>query len=277
MIEPSILPAIRERLDRAQTLPPLHYRPVVADDVPLGSIDDVRAARLAQFHGVFSVTDSAVALRAHLQSSEERSRALSDVARTLRVEGALPAWRNELYAISPAFDSSPLFYLERGAARYFGFRTWAAHVNGIVGDGDDVRMWFARRSTSKAVDPGLLDNLVGGGIAAGWSAAETVVKEAWEEAGIDRRLATRAVPCGALDVERAMFDGLQRETIYVYDLVLPADFKPINQDGEASEYHLASLGEAARWIAESSGPHVTTVESSLVALDYLERSGAFDA
>jgi 8-oxo-dGTP pyrophosphatase MutT (NUDIX family) len=277
VIEPSILPAIRARLDRAQTLPPLRYRPVVVGDAPLGSIDDVRAARLAQFHGVFSVTDSVVALRAHLQSSDERSSAMSDVARTLRAEGALPAWRNELYAIATAFESPPLFHLERGAARYFGFRTWAAHVNGIVRDDDEVRMWFARRSTSKAVDPGLLDNLVGGGIAAGLSPAETVVKEAWEEAGIDRQLAARAVPCGALDVERAMFDGLQRETIYVYDLALATDFTPINQDGEASEYHLASLEEAARWIAEASGPHLTTVESSLVALDYLERSGAFDA
>ena len=273
MIEASILPAIRARLDRAQTLPPIRYRPVVVDGANVGSIDDARAARLAAFGDVFAITDDAVVLRP--QGSEERSRALARVAGTLRAEGALPAWRNELYAISTAFGSPPLFHLERGAARYFGFRTWAAHVNGIVHEGGDPRMWFARRSISKAVDPGLLDNLVGGGIAAGLSVAETVVKEAWEEAGIDPSLAMRATPSGTVDVQRAMFDGLQRETIFVHDLVLPADFTPVNQDGEASEYRLAALEHAARWIAEDSGVNQTTIESSRVALDYLERHRAF--
>jgi len=34
------------------------------------------------------------------------------------------------------------------------------------------------------IDPGMLDNLVGGGIAAGATVIDTVVREAWEEAGI---------------------------------------------------------------------------------------------
>ncbi len=275
MIERSILPAIRARLDRAQTLPSVRYRPVVIDGVHVGSIDDARAARLSRVHDLFTVTDQVVVLGR--EGSEERSRAMADVARTLRAEGALPAWRDELYAITTTFGSPPLLHLERGAARYFGFRTWAAHVNGIVDDGDDRSMWFARRSMTKAVDPGLFDNLVGGGIAAGLSVAETVVKEAWEEAGIGHDLAMRAVPRGTVHVQRAMVDGLQRETIFIHDLVLPATFTPVNQDGEASEYRRATLEDAAQWIAEDSGANQTTIESSVVALDYLERSGAFDA
>ena len=71
------------------------------------------------------------------------------------------------------------FELERCAARYFGIRTFAAHINGLVRTDDGIRMWLGRRSPHKAVDPGLLDNMVGGGIAAGASVEATVIKEAW--------------------------------------------------------------------------------------------------
>ena len=36
-------------------------------------------------------------------------------------------------------------------------------------------------------------------------------------------------------------DGLQRETVFVHDLVLPPDFVPANQDGEAVEHRLVDL------------------------------------
>jgi len=190
----------------------------------------------------------------------------------LRAEGALPAWRDERYAIAARFGSPALAHLERGAARYFGIRTWAAHVNGIVMN-DATRMWFARRSTSKAVDPGLLDNLVGGGIAAGFSVEATVVKESWEEAGIDEALARRARFVGLVEVTRAMFDGLQRETVFVHDLSLPEDFVPDNQDGEAVEHRLVGLDEAARLVAGDGGPDEVTIDASAVVLDYLLRHG----
>jgi hypothetical protein len=75
-------------------------------------------------------------------------------------EGFIPGWRNERYRIADAFE------IERAAARPFGLTTQAVHLNGIAGD----RMWLARRSPSKQIDPGMLDNLVAGGISAGFSA-----------------------------------------------------------------------------------------------------------
>ncbi len=47
-------------------------------------------------------------------------------------------------------------------------------------------MWIARRSPTKPIDPGMLDNLVGGGLAAGLTVAQTLVKEGWEEAASRR-------------------------------------------------------------------------------------------
>ena len=272
VIEAPILTAIRRRLDRAQVLPPVGYRPFVVAGERVGTIDDARAARLRRFGtDVFVVDARGVALAGRLRDFASRTAALADVALVLRAEGALPAWRDELYAVATTFGAPPVCHLERGAARYFGVHTWAAHVNGVVGEGAGARLWFARRSPTKAVDPGLLDNLVGGGIAAGASVEETVVKESFEEAGIDRALALSARPAGALHVRRPMFDGLQLETLFVHDLALPPDFVPRNQDGEVSGHRLVDLGEAARLVAQESGSDEVTVDASLVVLDYLMR------
>jgi 8-oxo-dGTP pyrophosphatase MutT (NUDIX family) len=275
VIEAPILTAIRCRLDRAQALPPIRYRPFVVAGERLGMIDDARAARLRAFGpDLFVVDANAVVLAERLHDFASRTAALCDVALALRAEGALPGWRDETYAVATTFGAPPLCHMERGAARYFGVHTWAVHVNGVVGEGEAAKLWFARRSATKAVDPNLLDNLVGGGIGAGASVEETVVKESFEEAGIERSLALTARRAGTLQVRRAMFDGLQIETLFVHDLALPREFVPRNQDGEVSEHRLVDLREAARLVAQEGGPDEVTVDASVVVLDYLSRHAA---
>lgn len=274
VIEPAILAAIHARLDRALQTPAARLRPFVVAGTTLGFVDDTRAARLAQFGSrAFRVDTHHVELAADLHDEPSRSAAMADVARILRSEGALPGWRDELYRIAPAFEAPASLHLERGAARYFGFRTWAAHVNGIVCTARSASMWLARRSMTKATDPGMLDNLVGGGIAAGLSVAATVIKEAWEEAGIGAALASTARSASVVHVLRALPDGLQRETVFAHDLDLPADFHPVNQDGEATEHRLVDVVDAARAIANDSGPDEVTVDASVVVVDFLLRHG----
>jgi 8-oxo-dGTP pyrophosphatase MutT (NUDIX family) len=98
-----------------------------------------------------------------------------------------------------------------------------------------------------------------------------VIKEAFEEAGIDAPLAAQSVAVGTLDVCREQPDGFQRETIFVYDLWLPQDFVPACRDGEAVEHRLVPLHDAAALIANSAGPDVVTADASLVILDCLLR------
>ena len=273
MIDDAILAAIEARLVRAGAWPAARLRPFAVDGVALGVVDDDRAARLARFD-CFRVTAKEVALDARLATAPARSAAIAEVAAVLRGEGALPAWRDELVAVALELGDAPVFLIERGAARYFGVATYAAHVNGVTQAGGEPRMWLARRSLQKAVDPGLLDNLVGGGIGAAFRVDETVIKEAWEEAGIEPALARRSRPAGVLHSRRAMSDGVQREVLFVHDLALPPDFVPVNQDGEAIEHRLVSLAEAAHAISATASPHEVTPDASLVVLDYLLRQGA---
>lgn len=255
----------------------------VVDGAIAGRFDAERAARLADFDRVFARRGAGIEFARGVEGPRQRTEALEQVARTLAAEGRLTPWRGERYAVGPGRAAAPWFELERAAARYFGVRTYAAHVNGLhaapprAARQDAPELWFARRAAHKAIDPGLLDNLVAGGIAAGQSIAATVVKEAWEEAGIAAELAGRALPVGAVHVYREQPDGVQHETIFVHDLALPRDFSPTPTDGEVAEFRRVDLAAAARLIAQADGPDVVTADASLVVLDCLLRHGAIPA
>jgi 8-oxo-dGTP pyrophosphatase MutT (NUDIX family) len=145
-------------------------------------------------------------------------------------------------------------------------------VNGLTDGGRS--MWIAQRSAHKAIDPGMFDNLVGGGIASGLTGLETVRKEAWEEAGIGRQLVDKAVAAGRLRIRREATDGLHAEIIEVFDLPLPETFVPVNQDGEVAGFRKLSLDALVR---ELEGEAVYTVDAAAVAIDWLARSGAIGA
>jgi 8-oxo-dGTP pyrophosphatase MutT (NUDIX family) len=253
--------------------------PLRIENNVVGWVDEERADVLARFGDVFDRGTSgpapALVLNTSLRTIAARTAALDRVVAVLAAEGRLSAWRDERYAIATHLGSPPLCLIERAAARFFGIRTYAAHVNGVV-RGESTSMWLARRSPKKAIDPGMLDNLVGGGVAAGGTVSATMVREAWEEAGIAADVAVTATAAGAVRVCRAQPDGLQREIIFAHDLWLRPAFVPSNQDGEAVEHRRVCLSDAAALIAHDRGPDVVTADASLVIVDFLLRHGAVD-
>ena len=273
MIDAALLDRIARRLAAALAPPSGPLWPLRVDGRVVGELDPPRALALARFAGTFVVTAGEVRFAAHLADAGARSAAVAGVARALADDGRLTAWRDELYAVGTDTGGNPLFLLERAAARYFGIRTLAAHVNGTTRRDGTTAMWIARRSPRKAIDPGMLDNLVGGGVAAGTTAAATVVKEAWEEAGMPPEVAREARLAGTVEIRRAQPDGLQLETIFVHDLELPGEVVPLNQDGEVVEFRLETPDAVARLIANDSGPDVVTADASLVIVDWLMRHG----
>jgi 8-oxo-dGTP pyrophosphatase MutT (NUDIX family) len=273
MVESHILAGIHARLAAALAHPAGRHTLLRIDGRSFGRVNAARAARLLAFTDVFRRDDDAIVFAPGIATPDDRTRALAQVTLALAAESLLTAWRNERYAVAVQFGASPLFLVERAAARFFGIHTYAAHVNGVVRRDHDTAMWIARRSAGKAIDPGLLDNLVGGGIAAGAGVRQTVVKEAWEEAGIPAALALHARATGAVHICREQPDGLQRETIFVHDLWLPPDFIPAGQDGEVVDHRLVPLVEAARLIANAEGGGVVTADAGLVILDCLIRHG----
>jgi 8-oxo-dGTP pyrophosphatase MutT (NUDIX family) len=267
MIAADLVARIDARLERLLEPPAGPLVALSVDDQPAGLLTPDRARRLALFPA-FESRGAALAL---ICAASDRTAVMAHIAAQLAREGALTAWRDERYAVRPSLDAPPLFEIERAAARYFGIRTYAAHVNGLVRLGDTNAMWLARRSATKSIDAGMLDNLVGGGIAAGATIESTVVKESWEEAGLDAATAARATRAAALTIFRQQPDGIQHETIYAHDLWLPVEWRPVNQDGEAVEHRLVPLDDVARILASDTAPDVMTADASLVARDCLAR------
>ncbi|WP_321934334.1 NUDIX hydrolase [Paraburkholderia sp. J8-2] len=252
------------------------HLPFHIGDERVGWIRQNDVALLARWPDVFEIDGDAgsarVTLAPHFDSVDARSAALASVIGALAGQGHIPGWRNETYAIRNAFDAPPLAFIERAASRFFGTMTYAVHLNGIVEYADAVspgapQLWIARRSDTKATDPGMLDNVVAGGIGWGFGIEATLVKECWEEAGIAEDLAREARAGRTVHVLQSLPEGTQAEQIFIYDLVLPADFVPHNQDGEVGEHRLARIDEAARWIEEGA----MTVDASLATLDCLLR------
>jgi hypothetical protein len=76
-----------------------------------------------------------------------------------------------------------------------------------------------------------------------------------------------------LHLLRDIPEGLQREWIHVYDLALPVDVTPNNQDGEVAELALHDMAHALALAASTE----MTVDASLVTLDFALRHQLLDA
>lgn len=199
-------------------------------------------------------------------------------ALALRARGVIGGWRDERYRCErPLADpcaafGAELFTLERAAFRCFGLMSRAVHINGRLPDG---RWVCGRRALTKATDPGKLDNLAAGGLAAGEDLLACARRELLEEAGVPALLSALLAPRGALRATRWEVEGLHDEVLHVFDLALPDGFEPSNGDGEVSEFVVLDAHEArARLTAGEFGPDAAAVmEGALQREDRGRRHG----
>lgn len=281
--EPASWPALAQaRLSRLPRLPfrlldggrPRSVGSVAQAHLPaLAALPGAGAALHIDDHGAVTLTVPAAARDAFFAEANAR----------LHGQGLIVAWRDETYPVLalPADGSAPdpehdlLASIERAAARFWGTATFGAHCNGHVAgpDGRPERLWIARRADTKPTDPGLLDNLIGGGVPQGQSPAETVVREGWEEAGLTPAQMAGLQPGRVLRLARDLPEGWQLEWLSVYDLALPAGLQPVNQDGEVQALHCWPVEQA---LARAAAGEMT-VDASLATLDFALRHGLLPA
>lgn len=209
----------------------------------------VRAALAHELAGLraspFVLRGEALALQPSLAHPAERTAAVEACLLALRVQGRLGAWRGERYAVVQAWGAPEALQVERAASPWLGVRAFGVHVNGWVRGPRGPLLWVARRSRTKASHPGKLDHLVAGGQPAGLSLRENLAKEAMEEAGVPPGLAARAVGTAPFRYRLLTPDGLRDDTLFCYDLELPAGFVPQAHDGEVEQFRLVPAEEVA--------------------------------
>lgn len=197
------------------------------------------------------------------------SRVLQDAACRWRDAGWLNGWRNENFRAARG-DGSSCFELERAAFRPLGLTSHAVHLNGLVRAEDgSLRMWVGRRSPDKAVDPNRMDNMVGGGVAAGESIAVAREREGWEEAGLPAALLADLPQVSTILAERPVQRGLHREWLHVFDVWLEPGVEPANQDGEVAQHVCLSLDDVEALLVDER----FMIDAALVAADCLARHG----
>ena len=265
-----------QEIGAAQAFDPAKFVPFEVGEARAGWIRRDLPGHLVRWPDILEIGEASVRLSAALKSGPERSAALAEVTRALANDGTIKGWRDETYAVRFRPQQEPLFHIERAAMRFFGLTSVATHLNGYVrgaekmgemGSDPIFRVWIARRSTTKSIDPGMLDTLVGGGVASGQDPWNALLRECHEEAGIERALATQARAAGALQVCHEVPEGLHSEILYAHDLEVPADFRPRSVDGEVSEFLCLAPAEVADRLANGE----FTVEAGLVTLDFLVR------
>jgi 8-oxo-dGTP pyrophosphatase MutT (NUDIX family) len=241
-------------------------RAFVVDGEHVGSVDEAHLAALGPWARWLEVREQAVVLTA---GAEDREAVFAEVNIRLREQGLIRAWRNEPFALFSPSSGAVLAVFERAAARFWGTLTLGAHCNGWVAgpDGRPAALWIARRSLHKPTDPGLLDNLVGGGVPWGQTPWEALAREGFEEAGLSPAQMARATPGRVIELNRDIPEGRQFERLHVFDLQLQAGECPVNQDGEVAEVYLWPLATVT---SAAASPQMT-VDAALVTLDFLVR------
>ena len=174
---------------------------------------------------------------AGLDATPER---LEAAARALAEQGWF-RWRGEAFDVRAEPDGPALATVDRGALPVLGIGAVGVHLNGLVERADGPWLWVARRAADKRLDPGKLDHLVAGGVPAGLGPAETLVKEAEEEAGLPAALVATARHVGVVDYAMARPEGLRRDRLHCFDLVLDDTVRPVAVDGEVAGFELWPL------------------------------------
>lgn len=191
---------------------------------------------------------------------EALAMALNELALRLRGRGRAGAWRDEQLAVVPEGGADPVASIERAAVRPLGIATRAVHLVGWTADGG---MWVQRRAATKANDPGLLDTLMGGMVAATDTPEQALERETWEEAGLRLTTLQALTGGGEVGIRQPSPDGgcgYMVERIRWWQAVLPPELRPENRDGEVDEFLLLTPQElVARLIAGQF-----TLEASLV-------------
>ena len=259
--------ALEELLETALRSPPADWLSIRMGSQTIGYIQPDYVSAIESYLES-TETPALVRFGEHLQIEKLTpyllSHELQELALHLKKIGLIAGWRDESYAWLDVWGHER-FRMERAAFRALGLHSRACHINGYTANHE---LFLGKRSASKATDPNMLDNLAAGGISADETLQQCVVRELWEEAGVPQELSNLVEPVGHIHVRRVVEPkGLHDESLYTYDLLLPEDFHPKNQDGEVADFMKVSWSLAAELILDGE----LTPDAAAVTADFLLR------
>lgn len=252
------------------------------DGTVLGYIPPDIAAKIGRYSHCFVCNPArrCVAFAPLLTEFAARNSAFALMADALRAEDPelARAWRAELYTVYHP-PTVPYVLVERAASVLLGVVTYGVHINGYIPAAktadNTLKMWIPRRSATKSTYPGMLDNTVAGGLAHPYTIWENVVKECYEEAGLDRAFVEANAKAAGVVSYLCQPSGPhgppQPEVEYIYDLAFESesDHVPHPVDGEAESFTLMSIDEIRDCIMRGE----FKPNCAVVLIDFMIRHG----
>ena len=236
----------------------------------IGFVRRTNLSYLTNYDTVFKIFSNVIHFIDRSQSPEDRSSLLKEIVDDLVLRSVIPKLQGELYGIAQNWGEKILAVIDRRAVSFFGIRAYGVHVNGYFKKNNQVYLWIGKRSDTKTIEPGKLDNMVAGGLPIGLTPFQNLIKESYEEAGLSQNLASKA--CSVGTIHYAMEDclGLKPDTLFLYDLEVPESFVPHNQDGEISHYQAMSCESILETLHQGDQFKQNVV---LVLIDFFIRHG----
>lgn len=236
----------------------------------VGHLKPYKAKVLASIDSFFRFVGKAVVMSDDIANFKERSEVMQRIAHKLIDIGEIKSLYGERCSVLPQWFGSSLMEVDRSLLSWFGFPSIGVHLNGIVQDEKNKHMWLSHRSPNLFSFPNKLDNLVAGGHGASTNLQGTLYQECYEEALISKDLASKSILTSLITFCVDHGNKFRRGAVFCYDLNLPRDWIPKNEDGEASQFELLEINEVLRIVKNTTS---FKFNSALVIIDYMIRNG----
>lgn len=189
------------------------------------------------------------------------------------IKPAQTYWIDEPFGFYLPGQTTPVGQLPRAAVSHLGLLAYGVHANGFTMRDGQPHIWVAKRAMDKPTFPGQWDNMVGGGLTAGYTHREILVKETDEEAGlsVEDMLSTTFV--GRLSYQHAHQGGLRNDCLFIYDLEMPEDMVPHPKDGEVERFELWSMDRLRDTLSTTRD---FKYNCNLVMIEFMLRYGVLD-
>jgi 8-oxo-dGTP pyrophosphatase MutT (NUDIX family) len=250
-----------------------HYTPLILGGKNLGRVhhavaDTLLAAKL------LIKKDAMLFLNNEKNAAEDKTKQLRDILHHLIAQKIIAKERFELYSVASSFNDTPVALADRALMSAMGFPAYGVHCNGFQKENNTIKLWVGKRSADRAVDAGKLDHMVAGGQPHGLTLFENLLKEAHEEANAPEHLVKHARPVGCITYTKGSAYGVRRDVLFVFDLKLPVDFTPHNQDGETESFYLMPARDVLETITKTDDFKFNV---ALVLVDFFIRHGMINS
>lgn len=247
-----------------------HFLRFEVEGKTVGYVNRDFARHLEDYPDTLKISQQRIEFVAGIADFDTRTATMAELCTDLYDRGILKSWVSEHYDVAVSFDQPAFFTIERAAATPFGISKYGVHLNAYVLKEGKYYLWVARRSRNKPTWPGKLDHLVAGGHTCNMSIHETLIKECAEEAAMPKSLAETARAVGMVDYITELDDKLSRDTLFVYDILLPESFVPENTDGEVEQFFLWPVEKVLETVNQT---REYKTNCNLVIIDFALRHG----